>query len=449
MAATTAVTDATSTHGAQGHPEEPFGERYDRSLKNPRLSANITRYQQNWRVSRGAAIHEIEFEELRAKLKAAKTDVVERIDDYIEQFTAAAVKAGATVHLAQDAEQARRVIHEICVAHNATKISKSKSMVSEEIELNHYLEARGIECIETDLGEWIVQKAGQRPSHIVGPALHMGRQDVGELLNKLGHPVSHDDIPEQVHTIRDLIRPGIMESTVGMTGGNALIAETGTVMICTNEGNGRLVSSVPPVQIALVGIEKLIPTWDDAVTQLRLLGRSGTGQRITVYTTFITGPTPGPRDAHRAGRQRPPENAGDAGVRRGAALHPLRRLRERLPALPRGRRSRLRPHLHRRDRAGRDAVPPRAGRDRETADDVPLLQRLRDRLPGRDSAAAPDPRRAQDGRARAKGCRRSSASSWPVIRGRACSTSRPESGSARSTRSPAAASSCAGGNCRS
>src|SRR5215211_7502549 len=101
MAATTAVTDATSTHGAQGHPEEPFSERYDRSLKNPRLSTNITRYQQNWRVSRGAAIHEIEFEELRAQLKAAKTDVVERIDDYIEQFTAAAVKAGATVHLAQ------------------------------------------------------------------------------------------------------------------------------------------------------------------------------------------------------------------------------------------------------------------------------------------------------------------------------------------------------------
>jgi len=293
MAATTAVTDATSTHGAQGHPEEPFGERYDRALKNPRLSRNVTRYQQNWRVSRGAAVHEIEFEELRATLKAAKTQVVERIDDYLEQFTAAAVNAGATVHLANDAAQACRIVHEICQKHGATKISKSKSMVSEEVELNHFLEARGIECIETDLGEWIVQKAGQRPSHIVGPALHMGREDVGELLDKLGHHVSHDDIPEQVHAIRDLIRPEIFESTVGMTGGNALIAETGTIMICTNEGNGRLVSSVPPVQIAMVGIEKLIPTWDAAVTQLRLLGRSGTGQRITVYTTFMTGPTPG------------------------------------------------------------------------------------------------------------------------------------------------------------
>ena len=294
MTATTAITDATSTHGAQGHPEEPFGERYARALRNPRLAKNVTRYQQNWRVSRNLSMEEVEFEELRAKLKTAKTDVVRRIDDYIGQFKAAAEKAGATVHMAPDAAAANRIVHEICQRHNATKISKSKSMVSEEVELNHYLEARGIACIETDLGEWIVQKAGQRPSHIVGPALHMGRQDVGELLNKmLPNKVSLEDIPEQVHTIRDLIRPEILDSVVGMTGGNALIAETGTVMICTNEGNGRLVSSVPPVHIALVGIEKLIPTWDDAVTQLRLLGRSGTGQRITVYTTFMTGPTPG------------------------------------------------------------------------------------------------------------------------------------------------------------
>ncbi len=295
MTVTTAVTDATSTHREHGHPEEPFGERYDRALANPRLSTNVTRYQQNWRVSRTLAMEEVEFEELRSSLKTAKTRVMANLDDYIAQFSAAATKSGATVHTASSAADATRIIHEICQRAGTSKISKSKSMVSEEIELNHYLEARGIECVETDLGEWIVQKAGQRPSHIVGPALHMGRQDVGELLHKL-HPekkVSFEDIPEQVHTIRDLIRPEIFESGVGMTGGNALIAETGTVMICTNEGNGRLVSSVPKVQVALVGIEKLIPTWDDAVTQLRLLGRSGTGQRITVYTTFMTGPTPG------------------------------------------------------------------------------------------------------------------------------------------------------------
>ncbi len=167
-------------------------------------------------------------------------------------------------------------------------------MVSEEVELNHELAPLGIEVVETDLGEWIVQMGHERPSHIVGPALHLGRQQVGELLNKvLDKPVSYDDIPEQVRTIRDIIRPAFFEAGVGMTGANALIAESGTVMIITNEGNGRLSGSIPPVHIVLAGIEKLVPTYDDAMTQLRLLSRSATGQRLTVYSTFMTGPTEG------------------------------------------------------------------------------------------------------------------------------------------------------------
>jgi iron-sulfur cluster protein len=276
------------------HVIPPFRERYERSLANARLAANVSRYQTNWRVNRDTALEEIEFEDLRSRFKAAKSQVQDRWDDYIEQFQRAAERSGATVHHAVDAEAANRIAHEICQARGITQIVKSKSMVSEEIELNHYFEQRGIECVETDLGEWIVQKAGQRPSHIVGPALHMGREDVGELLNnKLQVPVSNDDIPEQVHTIRDLIRPLMFSAGAGMTGANALIAETGTVMMCTNEGNGRMASSVPPVHIVLAGIEKLIPTFEDAVMQLRLLGRSGTGQRMTVYSTFITGPTPG------------------------------------------------------------------------------------------------------------------------------------------------------------
>ena len=182
---------------------------------------------------------------------------------------------------------------ELCNQRGITEIVKSKSMVSEEVHLNHHLEAAGIEPVETDIGEWIVQKAGQRPSHIVGPALHMGRQEVGELLNKRGASVSLDDIPRQVEIIKDEIRPHFFTAGAGMTGANALIAETGTVMICTNEGNGRAASSIPPVHIVLAGIEKLLPTWDDVVTHQRLLGRSGTGQRMTVYSTFMTGPTPG------------------------------------------------------------------------------------------------------------------------------------------------------------
>ena len=170
----------------------------------------------------------------------------------------------------------------------------------------------------------------------------------------LRRDVSGEDIEEQVRTARDEIREVFFAAGMGITGANALIAETGTVMMVTNEGNGRLCSSVPPVHVVLAGIEKLIPTFDDAVTQLRLLARSGTAQRITSYTTFITGPDAGPRDAHRSGRQRPADDGGHSRVRRGAALHPLCRLRQRLPTVPGGRRPRLWPHLHRRDRAGRD-----------------------------------------------------------------------------------------------
>src|SRR6476661_5870424 len=276
------------------HVIQPFPERYQTALDNPRLAANVTRYQRNWRVNRDTSFEEVEFERLRTEFKATKTRVQDRLDDYLAQFQKAAEETGAIVHHAGNARDANRIALEICRAHEAKQIVKSKSMVTEEIELNHFLEGQGIECVETDLGEWIVQKAGQRPSHIVGPALHMGRQDVAELLNdKLNVPVSQEDIPEQVHAIRDLIRPLFFTAGIGMTGANALIAESGSVMMCTNEGNGRMASSVPPVHIVMAGIEKLIPSFDDAVTQLRLLGRSGTGQRLTVYTTFITGPTPG------------------------------------------------------------------------------------------------------------------------------------------------------------
>src|SRR6478735_218117 len=276
------------------HDAPSFAERYETALENKRLARNVTRYQTNWRVSRNAAMHDVSFDELKATLRAAKQRVLDDLDGYIEQFTTAATRNGATVHLATDAKEANDIVRRISQARNINLIVKSKSMVTEEIELNHYLEKFDIEAVETDLGEWIVQQAGERPSHIVGPALHMGREDVGELLNdKLGISASREEIPNQVHTIRDLIRPKFFEAGMGMTGANALIAETGTVMMATNEGNGRLASSAPACHVVMAGIEKLIPTFDDAVTQMRLLGRSGTGQRMTVYTTFISGPTPG------------------------------------------------------------------------------------------------------------------------------------------------------------
>lgn len=271
-----------------------FHERYEKALHNPNLARNIGTYQKNWRGSRDRSVEEVDFEQLRVKFKGIKTHVTDELESFLAQFTAQAERTGAQVHTAATAADVVDIVRKICDDHGTKLIVKSKSMVSEEVELNHELAHSGIEVVETDLGEWIVQMGHERPSHIVGPALHLGRQQVGELLNRvLEKPVSLEDIPEQVRTIRDEIRPAFFEAGVGMTGANALIAESGTVMIVTNEGNGRLSGSVPPVQIVLAGIEKLVPTYDDAMTQLRLLGRSATGQRLTVYTTFMTGPTPG------------------------------------------------------------------------------------------------------------------------------------------------------------
>src|SRR5215207_538174 len=291
-----ATRHATSVHddADHGQPEAPFRERYQKALGNPRLSRNLTNFQQSWRPSRNQMMEEVDFVDLRAMLKAAKTEVLDDHDRYLAQFQAAAEAAGATVHHAADATAANRIVRDLAKAHGVSLIAKSKTMVSEEIELNHVLAEDDIEVIETDLGEWIIQLKGERPSHLVVPAVHLARQEVGEIFTEaLGREVSKEDIPEQVRVARDELRKVFFAAGMGVTGANALIAESGTVMMTTNEGNGRLCSSLPKVHVVLAGIEKLVPTFDDAITQIRLLGRSATAQRLTSYTTFITGPTSG------------------------------------------------------------------------------------------------------------------------------------------------------------
>jgi L-lactate dehydrogenase complex protein LldF len=271
-----------------------FDVRLHRALENPRLRNNLTAFQQGWRSARDHAADEIDFSTLQARLKRAKTAVTTDLDRYLEGFRLAAEVAGATVHIASDAGAANRVILDIARRHDVSLIAKSKSMVSEEIGFNHIAEDAGYRVVETDLGEWIVQLRHERPSHMVMPAVHLSRQEIGmDMSTALGQQVSSEDIAAQVGTARDEIRDAFFAAGMGITGANALIAESGTVMMVTNEGNGRLCASVPPVHVVLAGIEKLIPTFEDAVTQLRLLARSGTAQRITSYTTLITGPTPG------------------------------------------------------------------------------------------------------------------------------------------------------------
>jgi iron-sulfur cluster protein len=290
---TLAASDLPANEGSEEAAFE-FETHLRDALENPRLSRNLTAFQQGWRSARDQAVGEVDFPALQSRMKQAKSAVTSDLEGYVGRFRRAAENAGATVHVAADADAANRIILEIARERGVSLIAKSKSMVSEEIGFNHRAEAEGIRAVETDLGEWLVQIRHERPSHMVMPAVHLARQEIGaDMTATLGREISRDDISEQVHAARDEIRTAFFAAGMGITGANALIAESGTVMMVTNEGNGRLCASVPPVHVVLAGIEKLVPTFDEAMTQIRLLGRSGTAQRITSYTTFITGPTPG------------------------------------------------------------------------------------------------------------------------------------------------------------
>ncbi len=284
-----------------GRAAGDFRRRLSHALADPQLARNLLAFQRAWWPARAAAFGDsgLAFETLRDEMAAVKDAAIADLPRLVAQFRSAAEAAGAVVVEAGDAEAACAYVADLCVRRSARLVVKGKSMVGEEIELNPYLEARGLEVVETDLGEWIVQLARERPSHMVMPAIHKSRRQVGDLFSQaLGRPVSREVIPEQVAVARDALRRKFLEADVGITGANALIAESGTVLLVTNEGNGRLVSTLPSVHVVLVGYEKLIASYADAVRQLRLLARSATAQPITSYTTFITGPDRPGKELH-------------------------------------------------------------------------------------------------------------------------------------------------------
>jgi L-lactate dehydrogenase complex protein LldF len=288
------TTSRSTTPPHATHEDAPFEERYDAAMNNERLAVSLTNFQQAWRRDRATVMADVEFDRLRQEMKAAKADAIDNLDQYLSQFITAAERSGSQVHLAGDADEANWIIERLAIDNSVSVVAKSKSMVSEETELNGHLAGLGVEVIETDLGEWIVQLRHERPSHMVMPAIHLAREQVGDVFTQhLRRKISREDVTEQVGAARDAIRDVFFRAGMGITGANALIAESGTVMMCTNEGNGRLTSSIPPIHVVLAGIEKVVPTYADAMRQLRLLGRSATAQRITVYSTFIQGPTPG------------------------------------------------------------------------------------------------------------------------------------------------------------
>lgn len=227
---------------------------------------------------------------LRELAGTIKQHTLEHLDTYLEQAERALRAKGAKVEYAVDAETANRKILEIMQRHGAKRMVKSKSMVSEETELVPYLEKHGMEAVETDLGEFIVQIDGDHPSHIVTPIIHKNRQQVARSFEKEGLGDYNDDPETITRRAREHLRGKYLEADVGLTGANFLVAESGRIVIVTNEGNARFSMAAPRVHIAMVGIEKVIPTDRDAGLFLNLLGRSATAQQLTVYTQFISGP---------------------------------------------------------------------------------------------------------------------------------------------------------------
>lgn len=229
------------------------------------------------------------WEDLRTAARAIKDDVLLHLDRYLETFEANAKQRGAVVHWAADAAEANAIICKLARERGARTIVKSKSMTTEETHLNDALEAEGMQVVETDLGEYIIQLAHETPSHIIAPAIHKTKGQVAELFTEtLGMPPT-DDIGQLTSTARATLRDRFASADVGISGVNFGIAETGTIVIVENEGNIRLTTSVPRVHIAVMGIEKLLPRFADLDIFLKLLPRSGTGQRLTTYQSFITG----------------------------------------------------------------------------------------------------------------------------------------------------------------
>ncbi|HKY51687.1 MAG TPA: LUD domain-containing protein [Candidatus Limnocylindria bacterium] len=268
-----------------------FRRKLDRALDSDKLRVALHRALPALGLRRADRMREVDWPRLRRDLTERKKRAIDDLPALVDRFTREAEAVGAKVYRAVDAEEARRVVTAICRAKKAKLVVKSKSMATEELQLNEHLAANGVTAIETDLGEWIIQLAGERPSHLIAPAIHKTREEIAALFSKVvGHPVS-DEPASLVAVARDELRASFLKADVGITGGNILIADTGTLVLVTNEGNADLATSLPPVHIAVVGVEKVVPSLDDAAAVLKLLARSATGQKISTYTQFITGPS--------------------------------------------------------------------------------------------------------------------------------------------------------------
>ncbi|MBJ6124470.1 LutB/LldF family L-lactate oxidation iron-sulfur protein [Microvirga splendida] len=278
------------------HSTSPqFKQNAARALNDDQLQKALGNVKQGFIDKRQMAADKLpEFEALRDSARDIKNHTLEHLDLYLEAYEGKVKASGGHVHFARDAQEARDIILNICRDTGAKTVTKGKSMISEEIGINHHLEANGITPVETDLGEYIIQLRNELPSHIIAPAVHLNATQVEEDFRRVHtHLDAKRDLSEPVQLLteaRAVLRERFLAADVGITGANFLVAETGTSIIVTNEGNGDLTQILPKTHIVLASIEKLVPTLEDVSQLLRVLARSATGQELSVYTTFSTGP---------------------------------------------------------------------------------------------------------------------------------------------------------------
>src|SRR5215470_15371630 len=278
-----------------------FKETAHVKLNDARLQHNLKKMQGKFVAKRRAALVELDdFEGTRDAAKAIRNRALDNLDVWLETFERNATARGATVLWAETPADVNALVLEIAAKHTVKKIIKSKSMVSEESALDHAIEGAGMKVVETDLGEYILQINGyEPPSHIIGPALHKSKEEVAELFHhKHGTPLK-TDIQELCLEARGVLRQHYLTADMGISGGNFFVAETGSVVLVTNEGNATLTTTLPKVHVAISGIEKIVPTLQDVATLMRLLPRSATGQSISNYVDILTG-VKGPGEFHGA-----------------------------------------------------------------------------------------------------------------------------------------------------
>lgn len=280
-----------------------FLTRAEREVGTDKARANHAGARRFTELRDGAVADYPALDAMRDRARQIRLHTLAHLDTYLARFAAAFEANGGSVHFAADATEAVSIVLDIARRHDARRIIKSKSMVSEEIHLNDALEAAGREVIETDLGEYIIQLAGEAPSHIIAPAIHMTAADIGRLFaDRLGEPYT-DDADVLNATARTHLRRAFLAADMGISGVNFAVAESGSIATVTNEGNGRLTTTAPRVHVALMGMERIVPTTSDLAHMFEVLARSGTGQRLSVYTNVITGPRrpgdpDGPEELH-------------------------------------------------------------------------------------------------------------------------------------------------------